>query len=170
MLIHVHGTCVPAVRITAGGIVPDSSRARCKPDLKRIEEDPVGIIRIYGDSLVVPVLRIIALTASTVSKRAALRTVHESPACATVCASPGADLATSGVAAATIIVTDDGLGLGIDVIRVARRDSNIYSTQLIAGGDINKRRASAGIHVRTSRIRAAGHCITEHKAIGIAGD
>src|SRR6266496_2821486 len=168
MLIHVHGARGPAVRITAGGIVPDSSRARCKPDLKRIEEDPVGIIRIYGDSLVVPVLRIIALTASTVSKRAALRTVHESPACATVCASPGADLATSGVAAATIIVTDDGLGLGIDVIRVARRDSNIYSTQLIARVDVNKRRTAPRIHGCPSRIGAAADLIAEYQAISIA--
>src|SRR6266496_2156705 len=168
MLIHVHGTCAPAVGITAGRIVPDSSCARCKPHVERIEEDPVRIIRIYGDSLVVPVLRIIALTATTVSKRAALRTLHITPSSPAVCASPGADLATSGVAAATIIVTDDGLGLGIDVIRVARRDSNIYSTQLIARVDVNKRRTAPRIHGCPSRIGAAADLIAEYQAISIA--
>ena len=150
MLIHVHGTRVPAVRISAGGIVPHSSRARRKPDVKRIEEDAVRVVRIDGDSLVVPVLWIVALATSAVSKRAALRALHITPVRAAVCGSPGADLAASGIAAPAIIVTNNGLHLSVDVVRVARRDSNLNSTQLIAGVDINKRRAAPGIHGRSS--------------------
>src|SRR5580765_7903770 len=95
MLIHVNGTCAPAIRITAGDIVPHSARARCKPHIKRVEKDPVRIVWIHGDSLVVPVLGIIALArgGGAVSERAALRTFHVSPAPATVRASPGAQLA-----------------------------------------------------------------------------
>src|SRR6266536_4975064 len=128
MLIHVHGTCVPAVRITAGGIVPDSSRARCKPDLKRIEKDPVRIIRIYGDSLVVPVLRIIALTASTVSKRTALRTLHITPSSTTIRGSPGAELAAIGAATATIGIGSNRLALCVNNTRIAWRDTNVNTS------------------------------------------
>ena len=170
MLIHVHRTCVSAVRITARGIVPNSSRARCKPNVERIEEYPIGIIRIDGDSLVVPVLRIITGAVTAISERATLRAFHITPARATVCGSPSADLAARGVAATTIIVTDNGLYLGVDVIRVTRRDSNVDSAQLIAGIDVNKRRATPRIHGCPSRIGAARDLITKHETIGIAGD
>src|SRR6266436_3530464 len=110
MLIHVNGACVPAIRITAGGIVPHSARARCKPHVERVEKDPVRIVRIHGDSLVVPVLGIVALATSAVSERAALRTFHVSPARATVRGSPGAKLATIG-AATTVAIRHDGLAL-----------------------------------------------------------
>ena len=66
MLVHVHRACTPA-GITAGGIVPHCSCARCKPDVKSVEEDTVGVVRIYGDPLVVPVLRIIASATLAVS-------------------------------------------------------------------------------------------------------
>src|SRR6266516_2717055 len=99
MLIHVNGTCAPAVGITAGGIVPHSSRTRCKPHIERVEKHPVRIVRIHGDSLVVPVLGIVALATSAVSERAALRAFHVSPARAAVCGSPGAKLATIRTAA-----------------------------------------------------------------------
>src|SRR6266403_1592093 len=99
MLIHVHGTCRPAVRITARDIVPHSSRARCKPHIERVEEDAVRIVWVHGDSLVVPVLGIIACGIRAVSERAALRTFHVSPARATVCGSPGTQLAAIGAAA-----------------------------------------------------------------------
>ena len=60
MLVHVHRTCAAAVGISAGGIVPYCACARCKPNVKSVEEDAVRIVRVYSDSLVVPVLRIIA--------------------------------------------------------------------------------------------------------------
>ena len=170
MLIHVHWARVSAVRITAGGIVPHSSRARCKPDLERVKEDPVGIIRIDGDALVVPVLRIITGAVTAISGLATLIAFHITPARATVCGSPSADLAARGVAATTIIVTDNGLYLGVDVIRVTRRDSNVDSTQLIAGVDVNKRRPAAGIHRCSGRIGAAADLIAEDEPVCIAGD
>src|SRR5437762_5610693 len=119
MLVHVHGTWVRA-GITTGSIVPDSSRARCKPHVVSIEEDPVRIVRIYGDSLIVPVLRIIE---ATVTERTALRPFHVTPTRAAICRSPGSDLAARGTAATAIAVTHNGLALGIDVVRVAWRNS-----------------------------------------------
>src|SRR6476469_509155 len=100
MLIHVHGTCRPAVRITARDIVPHSSRARCKPHIERVEEDAVRIVWVHCDSLVVPVLGIIACGIRAVSERAALRAFHVSPGAAAVGCRPGAELTAIGAAAA----------------------------------------------------------------------
>src|SRR6266566_4705319 len=153
MLIHVNGTCASAIRITAGGIVPHSSRARCKPHVERVEEDAIRIVWVHGDSLVVPVLGIVALATSAVSERAALRTLHISPARATVCGSPRAKLATIRTAAAAIAIRHDGLALCVNVIWVTRRDANVNSPELVAGVDVNKRRAAAGVHGRPCRVR-----------------
>src|SRR5206468_1301995 len=155
VLVHVDRMWAPA-GITTGGIVPDSSGTRCKPDLERVKENAVGVVGIHGHTLVVPILGIVTLAIVTVSERAALGTLHESPGCTAVGGSPSADLAAIGAAATAVAIGDNGLHLSIDVIRVTRRDSNIYSAQLIAGINVNKRRAAPGIHVRTSRIRAAG--------------
>src|SRR5206468_6764371 len=97
VLVHVDRMWAHA-GITTGSIVPDSSRARCKPDLERVDENAVGVVWIHLDSLVVPVLGIVALAVVTVSKRAALRALHITPTPATVCGSPGAELAAVGVA------------------------------------------------------------------------
>src|SRR5262245_24661568 len=118
MLIHVNGACVPAVRITAGGIVPHSARARCKPHVERVEKDPGRMVWVHCDSLVVPVLGIVALATSAVSERAALRALHISPARATVCGSPGAKLAAISTAAAAVAIGRDGLALCVNVICV----------------------------------------------------
>ena len=180
MLIDVHGTCASAAGITAGGIVPHSTRARCKPHVERVEEDAVGIIRVHGDSLVVPVLRIIGGAAgdSAVSERAALRALHISPGRAAVCRSPRTKLAAIGVAAAAIVIPNDGLHLRVDVIGVTRRDCDVDASELIGAAitgsrstsnRIIARRAATGIHRRTRRVRAAGDLVTEHKPISIAG-
>src|SRR5947208_16193068 len=132
MLIHVHGKWTPA-GITAGGIVPDGARARCKPDFKCIEEDSVGVVRIHRDSLVVPVLRIIALATTAVSERAALRTLHISPVRATVCRSPGTQLTARTIAAAAIAIRRDGLALCVHVIRVTRRHADVDSSDPFPG-------------------------------------
>src|SRR6266446_7266994 len=135
MLIHVNGACAPAIRITAGGIVPHSARARCKPHVKRVEKDAVRIVWVHCDSLVVPVLGIVALARGgcAVSERAALRALHITPARATVCGSPSAELAARSTAAAAVAVPHDGLALCVNVVRITRRDANINSPKLVAG-------------------------------------
>src|SRR6266545_3306400 len=135
----MHRTCRAAIRIAACGIVPGCSRARCEPNLESVEEHAIGIIWIHDHSFVVPVLGIVACAGLAISECAALRTLHESPARAAVSRRPGADLAARGIAAAVVIVTDNGLHLGIDVVGVAWRDGNVYSAQLSAGGNVNKR-------------------------------
>ncbi|PYI46761.1 MAG: hypothetical protein DMF11_07895 [Verrucomicrobia bacterium] len=170
MLIDMHGTCATAVGITAGGIVPDSSRERRKPNLERVKEDPFGVVRIHGDSLVVPVLRVIAGAVNAVSERAALGTFHIIPVCATVCGSPGTQLAAVAIATATVVIPNDGLALCVNVVRVAWRHSYVDSTQLISGIDVNKRRAAAGVHRCSCSVRAAGDLISKHEAVSIAGD
>src|SRR5438874_5421279 len=118
MLIHVHRVWVPS-GITAGGIVPDSSRARCKPDVEGVEEDAVGVIWVNSDALIVPVLRIIH---ATVSERTALRARHVAPVRTAICASPGAKLTAVSTAAAAVAIWSNRLALCINVVRVARRD------------------------------------------------
>src|SRR4029077_21295900 len=100
-----------AVGIATCGIVPRSSRTGCKPDVEGIEEDAVGIVRVDVDSLVVPVLRVVARAVLAVSERAARRTLHEGPVCTTVRGSPGADLAASGAATTAVAITNNRLCL-----------------------------------------------------------
>src|SRR6266436_725149 len=110
MLIDMHRThAAPpdvGIGIPAGQILPRGSRARGKPDLERVEEDPVGVIRIHGDSLIVPVLVVIARArrGSAVSERAALRTVHIRPGGATISRSPSAQLASKTITATSIVI------------------------------------------------------------------
>src|ERR1700747_3517401 len=101
MLVHMRGMRAPT-GITTGSIVPNSSCARCKPDLESVDENAVGVVWIDGDSLVVPVLGIVALATATVPRRAALRAFHITPSPAAVCGGPGAELAAVGVATAAI--------------------------------------------------------------------
>ena len=166
----MHRTCRRAVRIPAGGIVPGRSRARREPDVESVEEDALRVVRIYNNSLIVPVLGIVAYAVLTISQRATLRTAHKGPACAAVSRSPGANLTASGTAAAAIVVSNNGLRLSIDVIRVARRHSNVHPAELIAGININKRRATAGIHGCISRIGTTANRITKDEPISVAGD
>src|SRR6267378_8470812 len=107
-----------AIRIAAGGIIPGSSRARCEPNFKSVEEDALRIIWIHNDSLIVPVLGIVSCAVLAVSKRAALGTFHESPTCASVSRSPSANLAARRTSTTAIAVGDNRLCLGINVIRV----------------------------------------------------
>src|SRR5437867_659111 len=118
----MHRTSRAAVGIAAGGIVPSCSRARCEPNVKSVEEDALRIIRVHDHALIVPVLGIIACAVLAVSERAALRTLHEGPTCASVSRGPGANLAARGTSAAAVAVPDNRLCLGVDVIGVARRD------------------------------------------------
>src|SRR5882762_1150730 len=166
----MHRTCRAAVRITAGSIVPRTSRTSREPDVESVEKNALRIIWIHNDSLIVPVLGIVACAVLAISQRAALRTPHEGPTCASVSRSPSANLAAGSTSAAAVAVTDNRLCLGVDVIRVTRRDGNLHPAQLIARIDVNKRRPAACIHRRTSRIRAAGNCSTKNKPISVAGN
>src|SRR5581483_1167135 len=148
----MHRTSRAAVRIPAGGIVPDISCASCKPDIKGVEENALGIIWIHYDSLVVPVLGIVTSSALAISERAALGALHESPACAAVNRNPGADLAPGCIAATTVTVADNRLYLSINVIRVTRRHSNLDPAYLIPGVDINERGAVTGVHRCVGRV------------------
>src|SRR5882724_5173067 len=123
----MHRTRRAAVRIAAGGIIPGCSCASCEPDVEGVEEHAIRIVRVDDHSLVVPILSIIAGAVLAVSERAALGTLHESPACTAISSSPGAYLAARCVATTTAIVTDNRLHLGIDVIRVTRRDGYFYA-------------------------------------------
>ena len=104
----------------------------------------------------------------TISERAALRTFHEGPTCATISRSPSANLAARGASTTAVAVRDNGLRLGINVVRVTRSDSNIHSAQLIAGVDVNKRRPASSIHRGPSRIGAAGYRVAKDEPIGVA--
>src|SRR2546423_4827206 len=170
MLIDMHRTCGPAIRITAGGIVPYGARTRCKPYVECVEEDAVRIVWVHGDSLVVPVLGIVALATSAVSERAALRTFHVSPGRATVCGSPGAKLAARSTPATAVAIRRDGLALCVNVVWVTRRDANVNSPELVAGRGIDKRAAAGGVHRRPCRARAPGNLVAEDEPIGVAGD
>src|SRR5438874_12508223 len=175
MLIYVHRAWVPSV-ITARGIVPHISCARCKPDVEGVEEDAVGVIWVNSDALIVPVLRIIH---ATVSERAALRALHITPTRAAIRGSPGAELATIRIAATAVVIPNDGLCLSVNVICVTRRDCDVDASELVGAATtgsvpttdrIVARRAASGIHGRTRRVRAAGHLITKHESVSIAGN
>ncbi len=99
-----------------------------------------------------------------------MRTLHKSPACATVRGAPNTYLAAWRIAATAVAVTDNGLHLGIDVVRVTRRDGNVHSTRLSAGGGVNKRGAAPSIHGCPSRIGAAGYLIAKHKSVIVPCD
>src|SRR5882762_9104765 len=96
----MHRTSRAAVGIAASGIIPSCSCARRKPDLEGIKEDAIRIVRVHHDSLIVPVLWVIAGAALAISKRTTLRALHESPACTAVSSSPGPYLAARCTAAA----------------------------------------------------------------------
>src|SRR5437764_15072080 len=105
----MHRTCRAAVGIAARSIVPDSSRARCKPDLERVEEHTVGIAWINNHSLAVPVVGIVALPASAGPERPGLRSLDKRPGAAAIRRTPGPYLAARCAATTPVMVTDSGL-------------------------------------------------------------
>src|SRR5437773_826307 len=142
----MHGTTsvLVAVRKAARQVEKTRCRCRCwrwsvargKPDIERAEENPLRIIRINGDALVVIVLEVIAGLVVTVSERAALRTFHITPSIAAVCRSPGTQLAGGLILAPVVVILGNGLDLCVNVIGVTRRDGNINAPELNA----NRRR------------------------------
>ena len=132
MLIDVHD--IPAA-ITAGGV-------------ESAEKDAIRIIRIHGNSLVVPILGVIARTAGAVEEQGAGRASNLSPGGAAVGRPVGAELATVGASAAAVWVRSDGLDLGVHDVRVAGRDRELNAAQLIAGSGIDIGRAAGRIESR----------------------
>src|SRR4051795_3963983 len=145
MLIHVNGTCASAKRITAGGIVPHSACPGCKPHIEGVEKDPVRIVRVHYDSLVIPVLGIVALATSAVSERTTLRAFHVSPARSAIRGSPSSKLTSIGIAATSVVIPNDRLRLCIDIVRIIRRNCDIDAPELIGG-------AATGAIAATNRI------------------
>src|SRR5438105_6775478 len=133
MLVHMHRTCAAAIGIPAGRIVPYCPCPRRKPDVKRVKEHAFGVVRVHGDPLVVPVLRIITGGILAIAQRTSLRAFHVSPAGAAICAGPCAKLATVGTAATAVAIPNDGLGLGIDVIWITRRNCDVDASELVGG-------------------------------------
>src|SRR5688572_20234730 len=141
MLIDVHAIVNRVV--AAGQIIPGQRGGRgCtavpKPDVESIEEDAIRIVRVYGQALVVPILRVIAIPAFAVSEQIAARADDLRPGGASVRAPKGAELAAIGIAAAGIRVGRDRLDLRVDVVRIARGDRKVDAAELIpgAGADI----------------------------------
>ena len=134
VLVHVH-TMVRA--IPAGDVVPHGIPVGPEPNFEGVEKDAVGVVRINGDALVVPVLGIVSRRATAVRERIAGRASDLSPGYPAVCGAVGTELAASRTATATIRVTPDGLHLGIDIVRIAWRYSEINATELIAGGGVD---------------------------------
>src|SRR6476659_6440267 len=109
MLIHVDH--IPTA-ISARSVVPQRIWVRPEPDVESAKEDPVRIVRIDRDRLIVPVLRVVAGTARAIGKRSARRARNLSPGRAAISRAVGAELAAVRVPAATIWVWSDGLQLG----------------------------------------------------------
>src|SRR5207248_1927209 len=82
VLIHVHAIVRRA--ITASGIIPNEIPVGPEPDLEGVEKDAVRIVRINGNALVVPVLRIVARRGAAVSEGSARRAGDLSPGYAAV--------------------------------------------------------------------------------------
>src|SRR5207249_3770970 len=83
------------------------------------------------------------------------------------------------VAAASVIVPLDGPHLGVDVIRIARSNSNVDTSELVRRTatdsgptryGIVARNAAASIHACTRRVRAAGYLSAKYKAVIVPGN
>ena len=117
-----------------------------KPDFESVEEDAVRVVRIDGDALVVPVLRIVAGEAVAIGERSTGRAGDLSPGRAAVGRAVGAELAAARVATANRIgVGVDGLDLRIDVIRVTWSNGDVDPAELISGCGTSVGHTAGGI-------------------------
>src|SRR5437764_15473630 len=119
MLFHVHRATIAGV--TASRIVPYCPCPRCKPHVKGIKENAVGVDRVSGDSLIVPVLRVVEPAAS---ERTTLRAFHISPVRAAICDSPHTKLATVGTAATAVTIPHNGVRLCVEIDGITRTSCN----------------------------------------------
>src|SRR5205085_1583670 len=96
-----------AATVAAGDVVEGGTGPGREPHVKRIDKYSVRIVWIHRHPLVVPVLRIIALSACAVSEGTARGPSHKAPGCACVSGGKDAELTAVGVAAAAIAVKRD---------------------------------------------------------------
>src|SRR5439155_26927961 len=171
----MHRPGAAAVAIAAGCVVERCTRAGGEPDFEGADEDTVRVVRVYGDGLVVPVLWVIAGTGDgswrAVLERGAVGAGHLCPVRAAIGRDPDAELAARGVVAAAVVNGRDGLHLCIDIVRVAGRDGNVNTTELVADAGAHISYAAAGIQSqpavqvagdrrKVTRAAASGNCTT----------
>src|SRR5437660_5388256 len=96
MLVHMHSFVRGAV--AAGRIVPGRTWVLPEPDFEGVEESAIRVIRIHGDPLIVPILRVVAGREAAVHKRSTGRAGNLSPGDATVRGPIGAELTAIGIA------------------------------------------------------------------------
>src|SRR5262245_6564519 len=182
-MVHMHNVVGCGTAVIAAGLIEEgcASTGR-KPGVIRIDEHPVGIIWVHCYALVVPVLWVITRIAARVAtnaipQRTALGAGHKRPGGPAVGAGPNSNLASVGVAAASVIVPLDRLHLGVDDIGITRCDGKVQASQLVGGAAANTsatgdriiaRHTGACIHGRSGCIRAAGHCGAKYKAVIVA--
>src|SRR5205814_10018966 len=93
-MLHLHNVIACGGAVIAAGDVKKRCPCACrKPTVERVNKNAVGIIWIHRDTLVVPVLWIVAgitagVSAHTVSERAALGAGHKTPGVTAIVARP----------------------------------------------------------------------------------
>src|SRR5207244_3373167 len=92
---HAQRDCLRRSRYSPGDVKKRCPCACRKPTVERVNKNAVGIIWIHRDTLVVPVLWIVAgitagVSAHTVSERAALGAGHKTPGVTAIGARPDA--------------------------------------------------------------------------------
>src|SRR5205823_1191455 len=134
--------------VTAGDVVP--RQILCyrvasipKPNVEGVEENAVRIIWIDRDALIVPVLVVIRIHPFAVSQRCAIGTGNLCPSHAAIRGAIRSEFTTLSAATG---LGRDRLQLCVNVIRIARRDRDVDSTNLIAD-------SSAGVGSSAGRIQ-----------------
>ena len=153
VLIHMYDV---AAAVTARGVVPKRISVGPKPDIESAKEDAVGIVRIDGDGLVVPILRVIAGAAGAVEQGSSGRTGNLAPSHTSIRRAIRAVLATRGAAAAAVGVRDNRLHLRVEVVRITRCDREFDPSHLVP-------RACADIGGPAGGVRSG-------PAVGVGGD
>src|ERR1043166_2659301 len=142
--------------IAAGQVVPYPCRVGVhrtgilpEPNLERVEENAVRVVRIDGNTLVVPVLCVVPGAPRgpgvAIDERSAGRPRNLRPSGATISGPPRAKLTTRRVRAATTGLRSDRLHLRVHVIGVTGRDCDVDAPKLIANARANVLRAGCSI-------------------------
>ena len=135
-----------AAAVAAGDIVKRCAGAAGQPNIEGIDKEAVRIVRIDCYSLVVPVLRIVALPPVQFRSEPPADPAIKLQVAPAIGTGPNAKLAAARVTATAVAVGGDRLHLRIDVVRVAWRNGDVHAAELVTGVDVAAvRRASAGI-------------------------
>ena len=153
--------------VAAGEVVERRAGAAREPDVVRVDEETIRVVRIDREPLVVPVLRVVEAAAA---QPWALRAVHERPGCPAVRRRPDAELATWGSTAVPRGVSGDRLHLGVDDVRIARCDRDVDPSELVARRRVDVLDAGARVHRRPGRVGAPGDGGAVHEPVRVRGD